>query len=193
MSRVVLECRCAGGEKYAARLRRALVRRLGADQVASAGSCDVLVVVTGEGSAPRSKTPVVAARVGAPLGEVVDAVEKLLPAIRVEFRIDGEGPDYVASRPRQYWIGVSVLNPPKWAARVNYHLDEENPAPERFCESEAVAWTTTGGDYLLSATLLGQRVRRSVPGLLVSKALRQTYSSAPSPAIREAIRSIEGN
>jgi TIR domain len=129
------------------------------------------------------------------LNVIAEEVENALPRIKVEFETDSRKepltePDFV--------IHFSVENAPPWAKWVRYYLDEDNDQPTRLWPIGDSDWTTTWGDYELSATLLDNRPlkarrKRLIPPVLVSRALRKTYAPLNDPAIRRAIREIAEN
>lgn len=118
------------------------------------------------------------------------------PAIQINFRLDENGnPLYIQDKDIwHYKIHISIINIPEDTYAVNYllHPSYISAFREQRNQSENFGFnTTTYGDYVISAELMGKKVNTIVSGL-VSELLSKYYwkNGARNAEINKAIEKL---
>jgi hypothetical protein len=117
-----------------------------------------------------------------------------IPIIRATFELDADGrPTSVESgNLRHYHIKLHVDGAPPDTYAVTYVLDPSYPSPVREVLDSKAAFAehlTSYGDYTVQAKI---RARDGITTVAVplARALAESYSEAPSPAIASALQDI---
>lgn len=116
------------------------------------------------------------------------------PELAVQFVLDDQGsPQYIESKNKKHYkIEVSLKGIPDDVYAANYKLDESyiNPYREEMNKAGEFKFnTTTYGDYIISASLLGKK-RNYLTSNMVSRALREKYKDSNNPHIAKALKDI---
>jgi len=116
------------------------------------------------------------------------------PELDVKFLLDKDGnPQYIESgNKKHYKIEISLKEIPEDVYAANYKLDESfiNPYREELNKSADFKFnTTTYGDFIISASLLGKK-RNYIASNMISRILKEKYRDSNNPMIKETLKDI---
>ena len=117
-----------------------------------------------------------------------------VPKLMVKFRLDEKGTPIFISQGsvKHFKIHISIDNSPDDTYAVNYQLHPSYISPFREERNRAEAFgfnTTTYGDYIISAELMGRKGNHIV-STLVSEALDRNHSEK-NQFISDALKEIK--
>jgi hypothetical protein len=117
-----------------------------------------------------------------------------IPVLRVEFRLDVNGNPMLINKDsvNHYKIRISIDNIPADVYAVNYQLHPSYISPFREERNRANSFgfnTTTYGDYIISAELMGKKGNQII-STLVSESLDRNHMQK-NKLIAEALKNIK--